>query len=325
MLAFADPAIIKMASTDFVPVAADDWYQRRRKDAEGDFFRGVADALGKTGKGGGTRQGIYLFAADGTPLAYKNHQDPGVMREVLRGGLRDFARLPEAKRKPGAVVVPDRGKVDPNYSRTPPAGGLVVKTYTRILDRKADGYIGGSCAFAGGAKAARDHLWVTADEVRRLAPAKAEVGFTYDVPAKVAERVARFHLVDNTRGEPPEWAREEVRSVRLRLRVTAVTPAAVSLTLDGEAVLATAADVSKADRGYEVRLAGDLRYVPAKGAFDRFDVTAVGWHWGEGPFTAGARPGRSLLGVAFELAGDAAADRAPPQGIRYEKGYYGRE
>ena len=34
--AFADPEIIRLAQTAFVPVSADDWYQRRRKDAEGE-------------------------------------------------------------------------------------------------------------------------------------------------------------------------------------------------------------------------------------------------------------------------------------------------
>jgi hypothetical protein len=321
VLAFADAEIIRMATEDFIPVAADDWYQRRRKDAEGDFFRGVADALGRTGPGGRTRQGIYLFAADGTPLGYKNHQDPDVMRGVLRDGLRKFARLPAAKRKPGAVVVPDRGKVDPNYSRTPPPGGLTVKVYTRILDLKGGEYARGTCPTLGGDKAARDHLWITAAEVEQLAPANAEVGFRYDVPAQVAERIARFHLVDNTRGEPPAWPREEVRANRMGLRVVAATADAVELKLDGEVGLASAADPAEADRGFVARLAGDLRYAPAEGTFDRFDVVAVGWHWGDGPFTRESRPGKSLLGLVFALT----ADRIPPQGIRYEKGYYGRE
>ena len=41
--AFADREIIRLAAEDFVPVTADDWYQRRRQDAEGEFFRKVAD------------------------------------------------------------------------------------------------------------------------------------------------------------------------------------------------------------------------------------------------------------------------------------------
>ena len=325
MSAFADPDIIKMARKDFVAVAADDWYQRRRQDKEGEFFRGVADALGKKGVGGATRQGLYCFAADGTPLAYKNAgQDAGVMKQVLREALAKFERLPESKRKAGAVKVVEQGRLDARYSRTPPEGGLIVKAFTRILDYKDDAYCKGECKTTGGDKAARDHLWLTADEVKSLVPEKAEVGFQYALPAKVAERLVRFHLVDNTRGEPNLWSKQEVREKRFTLTVTSATADAIELRLEGEAVMATDADLDKADRGYEARLLGNLRYVPAKKTFDRFDVTAIGTHWGAGTFTGGARPGKTLLGVSFELAGDNPGDRVPPQGIREIDGYYGR-
>jgi len=323
--AFADPDIIKMARKDFVAVAADDWYQRRRQDKEGEFFRTVANALGKKGVGGATRQGIYCFAADGTPLAYKNAgQDAGVMKQVLREALAKFDRLPESKRKAGAVKVEEHGRPDARYSRTPPEGGLIVKAFTRILDYKDDAYCKGACKTLGGDKAARDHLWLTADEVKSLVPAKADVGYKYALPAKVADRVVRFHLVDNTRGEPNLWSKQEVREQRFTLTVTSATADAIELRLEGEAVMATDADLDKADRGYDVRLLGNLRYVPAKKTFDRFDVTAVGTHWGAGTFTGVARPGKTLLGVSFELAGDNPGDKVPPQGIRDQDGYYGR-
>jgi hypothetical protein len=323
--AFADPEIIKMARNDFVPVTGDDWYQRRRKDKEGEFFRTLADSLGKKGPGGSTRQGIYMFAADGTPLAYKNAgQLADVMKDEMRRALAAFRKLPEAKRKAGAVKVEDPGEPDANYSRTPPEGGLILKAYTRILDKKDGGYCTGTCKATGGDKAARDHVWITKDELKALAPAKAEVGSRYPMPAKIAERLARFHLVDNTRGEPQLWKPEDVRSKRITLTVTSAKADAVELRLEGEVLLATDADAAKAERGYEARLFGSLRYRPAKGTFDRFDVTAVGEHWGDQPFARAARPGKSLLGQSFELASDRPGDRVPPQGIREIRAYYGK-
>jgi hypothetical protein len=323
--AFADPDIIEMARKDFVAVAADDWYQRRRQDKEGEFFRTVADALGKKGAGGSTRQGIYCFAADGTPLAYKNAgQDAEVMKQVLREALSKFDRLPESKRKAGAVKVEEHGRPDARFTRTPPEGGLIAKVFTRILDQKDGEYCKGTCKTTGGDKAARDHLWITADEVKSLVPARAEVGYRYALPEKIADRVVRFHLVDNTRGEPPMWSKQQVREQRFTLTVTAATADAIELRMEGVAVMATDADLDRADRGYEARLLGNLRYVPARKTFDRFDVTAVGDHWGESGLTRGARAGKTLLGVSFELAGDNPGDRVPPQGIRDRDGYYGR-
>src|SRR5438876_1949987 len=108
-----------MASDDFVSVAGDDWYQRRRDDAEGKFFRSVADQGPRKGEGGSTRQGIYCFTADGKLLAYKNAgQAPTVMREVLHQGLQAWKKLPDERRKPGAVSVEDPGVLDKDYART---------------------------------------------------------------------------------------------------------------------------------------------------------------------------------------------------------------
>ena len=130
-------------------------------------------------------------------------------------------------------------------------------------------------------------------------------------------------VVANTRGEPELWRPQDVRAKRMTLVVTSATADAVELKLDGEALLATDADPAKAARGYEVRLLGALRYRPGKGAFDKFDVTAVGTHWGEHHDTAPARPGKSLLGQSFELVGDRPSDRVPPQGIRDRDAYLG--
>src|SRR5438132_10212849 len=112
-----------MATDDYVAVAGDDWYQRRREDAEGEFFRGVADQGPRKGEGGSTRQGIYCFTADGKLLAYKNAgQNPEAMRDTLRQGLRAWKQLPAERRKPGAVRVDDTGTLDERYARTPPLG-----------------------------------------------------------------------------------------------------------------------------------------------------------------------------------------------------------
>lgn len=316
-----------MAKEDFVPVTADDWYQRRRQDAEGEFFRKVASQGPRKGDGGATRQGIYVLTADGELLSWKNAgQNAEVTRDELKRALARYRKLPANRREPGAVTVGEPGKPDPNYTRTPPTGGLIVRVHTRILDRADDGYCKGACKSTGGDSAARDFLWLTRDEVRSLAPAKTEPGFTYDLPKPVADRIVRFHLIDNTRGEPPFWDRDHIRRSKLMLTVVRATPDAVELRLDGDALLATAADPATADRGYDVRLRGELRYLPAKQTIDRFDVAAVGEHWGEGTYTPGARPGRSVLGVAFgPVAGDRPADRVPPQAAREVRRYFGRE
>lgn len=315
-----------MATEDYVPVAGDDWYQRRREDAEGTFFRRVADQGPRKGEGGSTRQGIYCLTAAGQLLAYKNAgQAPDVMREVLEQGLAAWKKLPPSERQPGAVRVEEAGVLDATYGRRPPPGGLVINVFTRALDRDATGtYCDADCKFGRGAETARDHLWLKPSEWQSLVPKNAKPGDKFPLPAAIAERILRFHLVDNTRGEPPMWDQGEIRTCGLRLVVEEDNNTGVSLRLEGAALLANAADPHEARRGYDAKLLGHIHYCASTQSIDRFDVVAIGDHWGEGSYTRGARPGRTPLGVAFELArGDSAADRVPPQGAREISQYFG--
>lgn len=323
-LAFADSDLIQLASKTFIPVAGDDWYQRRRQDDEGEFFRRVADQGPRKGVGGSTRQGIYCLTASGKLLAYKNSRDAEVMLETLRVGLKRWNALPAAERAAGAIKVPEPGKVDPAYARKPPDGGLVLKAYTRILDRDDKGkYVRGTCPTQGGDQAARDHVWLTKSERQSLIPADPRKGQRFDMPAGIARRLVRFHLADNTRGEPNYWGPGEVRKAELVWTVRDVTEGILDLELTGKALLATDADPTKARRGYDVALSGQLRYDRAKQAIVRLDILAIGEHWGEGTYTRGARKGRTPLGVSFELSPAVEpADRIPPQAAREINGYF---
>jgi hypothetical protein len=326
-LAFADPEIIRLATQEFIPVTGDDWYQRRRRDAEGDFFRAVADQGPRKGQNGSTRQGIYCFTADGKLLAYKNAgQNPDVMREVFRNALAAWRKLPEARRKPGAVSVPPLEGEDAAYQRRPPAQGLILNVWTHALDRSSNGdFQPATCELGHGGEAARDHCWITAEEARSFLPPEAKVGIVFPFPSKLAVRLARFHLVDNTRGEPPFWEPSEVRTCTLTLRVEEATAERIRLAVQGDIVLATSPMLSEAQRGYQAKLQGEMVYDRRAKRWERVCLTAVGLHWGEGHYTQGARPGKSWLGVAFDLA-DATKpmDRVPPQGARDRQNYFGR-
>jgi hypothetical protein len=324
--AFSDPEIIRMAQEDYVPVVGDDWYQRRRDDAEGRFFRSVADQGPKKGEGGATRQGIYCFTAGGKLLSYSNNIDPEKMRHAIQKGLMEWRRLPESERRPGALAVDNSPSSDARYSRRPPTDGLILNVYARILDHDAKGELcAGACKTVGGDKTSRDHMWLTQADWKSLIPVDPVRGRTIPLPDAIADRLARFHLIDNTRGEPPFWQRDQVRSRHLNLVMEEVSESAVRMRLEGEVHLATDADVSRADRGFDVRLLGYWQFDRKRQAFAGMDTVAYGKHWGDGAFTKGAREGKTPLGVVFELAkGDTPADQVPPQGAREIAEYLGR-
>ena len=316
--AFADPEIIQLASEKFIPVTVDDWYQRRRQDAEGQFFIKVANQGPRKGQGGGTRQGIYCLTADGELLAFKNAGNSAeVTREQLNQALAKFKKLPDNRRLPGAVAIESFGKPDANYVRTPPANGLILRVHGRILDKKDGEVCKAACDFPGGDRASRDFLWLTANESKALIP-KPELGYSYSLPTAVTKRIARFCLIDNTRGEPEFWKGTDVRKADFSLKVTSVTPEKIEVSLMGKALLADEEDLAVAKRGYDCSLKGRLTYDTAKAKFTRFDAVALGDHWGATTYTQkGVRPGRTLYGVAFGLPLiERPGDRVSPQAAR---------
>ena len=316
-----------MASEQFVPVSADDWYQRRRQDAEGRFFIKVANQGPRKGEGGNTRQGIYCLTADGELLNFKNAGNSAdATRDQLTQALAKVRKLPADRRSPGAITIEDPGTPDPNYSRTPPSEGLIVRVNGRILDKNGVEICKATCDFKGGDKASRDFLWLKADEVKAMAPKIMDVGHSYSVPRIVAERIARFHLIDNTRGEPDFWKKEDIRKNEMTLTVIAATPERVELSLSGNVLLSNHADLAQSNRGYECTLTGRLTYDTTKKTLTRFDVAALGDHWGASTFTkTGVRPGKSLYGVAFGVPSTVRpSDKVAPQGARELNEYWGK-
>jgi hypothetical protein len=315
-----------MAREDYVPVTGDDWYERRRNDAEGRFWRQVSDQGPHNGPGTDTRQGIYFLTADGQLLGFKNAgQHPAVMREALKAGLAAWNKLPAEKRKPGAIQIPDVGPSDARFVRTLPPGGVVIRVFTRALEAEGERFGAAECPAGAGKEAARDHLWLTRDECQSLLPADPRVGGATPMPPKIVERIARFHLIDNTRGEPPSWERNEIRSAKMSLVVERASADEVVLRLDGAILISSEPDASRAHRGYDAHVLGYIAFARPTAKLTRFDMVALGDHWGEGPYTQGARPGRTPLGVSFELAGTkAAGDDIPPQGARWWEDYMGQ-
>jgi hypothetical protein len=328
---FAQPEIVKLVSEGFIPAAADDWYQRRRDDEVGKFFIGVADQGPRKGEGGSTRQGIYCFTASGKLLTYRNHHDPSVMLEEFRTALARFAKLPASQREPGAVKVPELTgeELDRQYTRKLPEGGVVIRVYTRVLERDREGNCRPCEREEGksqyGLLSAQDHLWLLEVEWKSLLAVDARAGTEVELPRAVVDRMIRFHMTDNTRGEPEMWEAGQIRKNRLRATVVESSANNLKLRLEGELLLSTEADAASAKRGYDARLLGYIELDRAKPVITRFDVVVLGEHWGESTFTRGARPGRMPLGVVFELAdGKQAADAVPPQAARNWQEYFGR-
>jgi hypothetical protein len=285
----ADSDIVKFLGTRFIPVAIDQHVHRQLKDAEGELFAAV---LKHAGRGlDGMSQGNYLFTPKGKLLAFANTADAAHVKRLIDTALKKFdpaADVPEA--------LPGEKKTPPPFE--PPAGTTIVDVTTKVLG----GYEKATVKPTQAAQQAlgRDHLWLRKDEVADLARGK--------LPESVKTRIVRYHLIDNTRGEPPLWSPDEVKRLEMTLKDGRLTGSVELTTKSGK-------------RGYRAKLFGRVKVEDGK--LTRFDVVVKGDFWGEGSFTRAAPPGEFPLAIAFTLAtGTSAADRALPGGSRSNlKGY----
>jgi hypothetical protein len=278
---------VKDLADKFVPVAVDQHIHRQRKDKEGELF---AKVLKQAGRGlDGYSQGVYLFRADGTLLAFANSADAA--------GVRRLTQIAHKKFDPQAGPVNLEASAASPVLPPPPEGGLVADVAVKVLggydpnDPKTKRFR---------ESVGRDHLWLRKDEADSLAKGT--------LPDSVVRRIARYHLVDNTRGEPPLWRDDEIKKLEVALR-------------DGKLSGTIHLQTKSQDRGYEAELVGVVE--TKDGRVVRLDLLARGMFSGEGSFTRGAPSGRYPLAVAFRLVeGDSAINLVPPQGARGNvKGY----
>ena len=280
---FSDPEVIKLLQTAFVPVALDQAYQRRQQDAEGEFYRKIVNQ-GPRKAEDGTTQGRYVATADGELLGFNNNRDTARVLKLMRESL---TKLPT---ETAAVI--EAGKPDGKYAYGPPEGGLVARVNSKVLGGYEETNDESRKMFQEGM--GRDNFWIRRDEHEALARG--------EVAESLIGRMARFHLVDNTRGEPPMWEAADIQESSVDLE---------GGTLSGTVHLKT----KSGDREFKVDLFGHVTTVGGK--VTRFDVVAKGLFRGEGPFTRGAPKGEFPLGIAFRLAdGSDIADAIPPQGSR---------
>ena len=291
---FAQPEIVELLKTKFVPVAIDQACQRRQKDAEGNLYRKIA-GQGPRSDFQNTTQGFYIASAAGKLLLYNNNRDPKKLLRLMRERLREYelgAYSFDRDQVQADIEATENEQSDARYTLRPPVGGLVVRVHAKVLDGYEKPASETEAVFQN--SIARDNLWITAREQADLMAGR--------LPDALQRRIARFHLVDNTRGEPPMWKQNEIRSLKLQLD---------NGKLDGSVHLET----DDGTRGYKAKLRGHV--TSNNEVVTDFELVALGEFFGEGGYTRNAPKGRFPFVVTFQLAdGTDIADAVAPQGAR---------
>lgn len=262
------------ATRAFVCAVDEVWRLQRGTDAESKHFQRMADK-GHYGGGGGTRQGLYVLTADGTFLASTNTLTPEATLATLTAGREAWTRTTDAQRTlPADWTLPRK-----RWEDSLPEDAMVLRSWNADLGEGAQRE-----------RLNRDHVWFTRKEARGWLPANPAVGDEHVVSRLITERLARFHLVDNVRGQTLPFAREEVIGARIVTRITAVGPEVVEFTIHGETHAHTdgtwrmgASDwepTAKFPRGVETRIIGHGTYLRKADRFDVLTFAATGTRTG---------------------------------------------
>jgi len=276
------------------------WRLQRGSEADCVFFQRAVNG-GKRITDPGTRQGTWILAPDGTLLGRTSSRKPEEVRAVLEAALARWEELPAAARR-----LPEGVELDPahRWEDSYPEGGLVLVGTVRDLSAE------GLAAPPPGAWN-RDFAWFSRAEVealtRGLVPGESRAW------PLLAERLARFHLVDNARGQTLPYAPAELRRARLTATVTARVGEQLVLRLEGETEALCEGPWRLGDnlwtpagehpRGIEARLLGRAVLDGATGRFSAFELVAVARRFGHTQNNGrGREPAPSRLAFHLTLA-----------------------
>ncbi|MCM8540715.1 MAG: hypothetical protein NE328_10605 [Lentisphaeraceae bacterium] len=234
----------------------------------------------------GTTQGLYAGTPDGMLLGSTNNRSHKVVLNMLKKALKEF------KPTDTKAITPSENSGHWNPNLKYPEGGFCARVNGKVMG----GYEESDNRWQKLAQQSisRDNLWATKKEHDSLAQGT--------ILPSLQKRIARFHLVDNTRGEPPMWKEEEIVSLSMTIKDGIITGSVNLKSTDGS-------------RTYEANILG---YIDFKdGRISRFDLIASGMFFGQGRFTKGAPKGKFPYAVSISLAdGSDMADGIPPQGSR---------
>lgn len=309
---WSDPRLIKLADK-FVPAADEVWHLQRGSDTECRLFQSMAE-VGHYGHKPGTRQGIYVCTPAGLLLASINSLSADAVYATLKTGLDKWEQLPDFVRtqSPAVAIEPEH-----RWEASYPDSGLVLVSANRDL------LPGDEQMSACGDRWNRDHVWFSKDEARAWLAAKPLPGRTHDVPQQLVRRLARFHLVDNVRGQTLPFAESEIEGASMRTKVIEREGNRVRLQISGTTT-ATAAGpwlTGKSDwtptqeypRAMATQMLGYAEYDLDRSVFTKFEMVAVGrWRGRTENNDRRDEPHSGVIGFAFTLATTIPAERVPP-------------
>lgn len=292
---FTNPDVIARLKTEFIPFAGNtNELQVSKWDSpEKTWFMETAVKVHPNAAKGVTAQGFYVVGADGQAYVFSMHgRQHDEFMKILDEGLAKF------KASPSKPVKLDLDPVK-RWTQARPPGTLAVRTIARITPLPE----GCSDKNSG---IGRDHYWVFPEDAAAILAAK---GDQFPMPPKMARRIARFHLLDDVRGEPTRWRYDNIRV--LDIQMTRVGNG--RYRFEGLYKLTNNEGHGGSEKGIAGRLMGEISLDPARRIATGFEAIAEGYAWGDHENTSGAPAGKYPLKIGFRAVDDEISRTVPPQ------------
>ncbi len=294
---FADQRIIDVLTKEFIPAVGNTHELQNQKSPAGSWFMSAAQLVNPRVLDKTTAQGFYVVAANGQPYGFNNNRDPERVLDFIRKNGSSFKSSPPP---PATIAESDLAA---SFTRKASETVSTLRAFTRIKPLPKD------CDVLNHS-VGRDHVWIYPSDLEQV------VGRTgkFDMPVQLATRLARYHLVDNVRGEPSFWTPDEVKK------------SAFQMWPKGGGVFAFAGtyamQTADKQRGLRGTLEGEMRITG--GSLSRFRAYGEAKAWGAGPYTPRPPSGEFPLVFAFIDVNDEFSKVTPPQAAAYGDGEYRR-
>lgn len=282
-------------------------------DKDASLFQQMANK-GHYRKAGGSRQGIYVCSPGGVLLSSINSLNPDVVLETIQQGLDKWNKLAEADRKLPEDFAP---KAQHRWEDSYPNNGLVLK------GAKAD-LLSDPPQFSNrGDRWNMDHVWFNNNESQMWIPSNLKKGERHELPGIIKDRLFRFHLVDNVRGQTLPFAPQEIKMSQLCSEIVDVTDTNIDLRITGNSYAVAKGPwllgendwtpTHELDHSISTTLIGNATYNINSRSFTDFELVALGkWigktqnngrNWG---------PDSGRIGIFYELGENSPTDRIAP-------------
>ena len=300
-------------SKNFIPATDEVWRLQGVVDKDASIFQEMANK-GHYRKTGGSRQGIYVCSPNGSLLASVNSLDPDVVLETIKKGLDKWNELPDKDRQLPENFNPIASH---RWEDSYPENGLVLK------GAKADLFTDPPKFSERGDRWNMDHIWFSKDEMALWLPEQYDIGTIHECPQIIKDRLFRFHMVDNVRGQTLPFAPEEIKNANLSVQVTEVNGPnmAIKITGNGKAIakgkwLLGENDWTpdhELDHSIETNMIGSAVYNIDKKNFIEFEMVALGeWRGKTQNNSRHFGPETGRIGMVYNLAEDTPANRIAP-------------